>query len=307
MTLLTACGPEAQATAVAEPAAQPASERSWPARLALRLSAGDERQPRTRLADMSFKGPLRVQRPFYPEGDVCHLYLLHPPGGLVSGDHLSIEVRAEAGSHGLITTPSAGKIYRSDSRNGSQRQQVELTVEAGASLEWLPMETLIYDGANGQLQTRIELAAGARFIGLDMLCIGRPHSQLPFVSGRAEQRLQIWRDGRPLLIERLLLDARQPQWQQPAGFHGSHVVATLVAAGVPEPQQTAEALREQIPELAELRLDEQFSISVRMDLLLVRYLGNNSEYGNRILRRVWACLRPLMWQRPASAPRIWNT
>ena len=292
----------------AHPPVSPATERSWPASLQVCLEPGT---PRTRLGHMSFHGPLRVQRPFYPEGDVCHLYLLHPPGGLVSGDTLGIDIQAASGSHGLITTPSAGKIYRSDSRNGVQQQRVTLTVADGASLEWLPMETLIYDGANGRLTTRVELRGSARFIGLDMICIGRPHSQLPFVSGRAEQRLQIFQDGKPVLIERLLLDAAQPHWQQPAGFNGCHVAATLVAAGVPNAQQTAEQLREAITELAvpasASALAEQFSVSVRLNLLLVRYLGNNSEYGNRILRQVWTHLRPLIWQRPACAPRIWNT
>ena len=297
MTLLSAA-------AELPPAVPEVAERSWPASLHLRLEAGEQR---TRLARMAFHGPLRVQRPFYPEGDVCHLYLLHPPGGLVSGDRLGIDVHVTAGAHGLITTPSAGKIYRSDSQNGQQRQQVQLTLEAGASLEWLPMETLIYDGANGQLSTRVELATGARFIGLDMICIGRPHSALPFLSGRAEQRLHILQDGKPVLIERLLLDANQPHWQQAAGFNGCHVAATLVAAGLPQPQQIAESLREQIPELAALKQPEQFSISVRLGLLLVRYLGNNSEYGNQILRRIWAQLRPLLWHKPPCAPRIWNT
>ena len=80
------------------------------------------RQGRTTLAKMQFSGPLRVQRPFYPESapaaalgragvsQPCHCCLLHPPGGLVSGDDLSLEVRLGQGSHALLTAPSASKL-----------------------------------------------------------------------------------------------------------------------------------------------------------------------------------------------------
>lgn len=282
----------------------PVAERRWLASLQLGLVAD---ATHTRLQQMQFEGPLRVQRAFYPEGDLCHLYLLHPPGGLVSGDRLRIDVQAHANSHCLLTTPSAGKVYRADSANIAQHQQVHIQVAAGASVEWLPMETLVYDGANGVLNTRIDLQTGAVYMGLDMVCIGRPASDLPFLSGRAEQRLSLYQDGRPLLLERLLLGGNTPLWQSAAGFRGAHVVGTLVVAGLSQPQQAVEQLREQMPELAASAEEGLFSVTSRLGLLLVRYLGNNSEYGNRLLRRAWAELRPLLLQRPACPPRIWAT
>ena len=87
-----------------------AGPAGWVARLALRF---EQRAGRTVLAHRSHEGPLAVQKPFYPEGDVCHVYLLHPPGGVVGGDRLTIEIEVASDAHAVITTPAAGKFYRS--------------------------------------------------------------------------------------------------------------------------------------------------------------------------------------------------
>lgn len=145
-------------------------DRTWKARIDLRFTARPEK---TILQDVTFKGPLRIQRPFYPEKEPCHCYLLHPPGGLVSGDRLRIQAEIDPGAHALLTTPSAGKVYGTDSHNVAQGQDVELTVRDGVC-EWLPMETIIFDRANAALNTSIELSGSAECIGWDILCLGRP-------------------------------------------------------------------------------------------------------------------------------------
>lgn len=85
-------------------------------------------------------GPLTVQRPFYPEDETCHLYLLHPPGGIVGGDSLDISVQLAANSHALITMPGASKFYRSSGAQAHLNQH--FYVEEQATLEWLPQDTI---------------------------------------------------------------------------------------------------------------------------------------------------------------------
>src|SRR5689334_17836187 len=81
---------------------------------------------RTVLARRSHVGPLVVQRPFYPEGEVCHVYLVHPPGGVVGGDTLELRARVRDGAHALVTTPAATKFYRSEGRVARQLQDIVL-------------------------------------------------------------------------------------------------------------------------------------------------------------------------------------
>ena len=95
---------------VAEEFAQQASI----AELTLRY---EKRDGRSVITQRRHYGPLLVQKPFYPEGDVvCHSIIVHPPGGIVAGDRLAIHVTLESGAHALITTPGATKWYRSEDR-----------------------------------------------------------------------------------------------------------------------------------------------------------------------------------------------
>ena len=88
----------------------PPLKKGWQATLDLRFhQAGGK----TVLASAQHVGPLTVQRPFYPEEETCHLYLLHPPGGIVGGDELTISAHLAPGCHTLITMPGASKFYRS--------------------------------------------------------------------------------------------------------------------------------------------------------------------------------------------------
>ena len=110
---------------------------SWHAQLQLDYTHESART----VARFRHDGPLRILQSLYPEGDaVCHNVLVHPPGGLVGGDTLNINVTAAAGSHGLITTPGATRFYRSEGESAIQRTNI--TLAAGARLEWLPLETI---------------------------------------------------------------------------------------------------------------------------------------------------------------------
>ncbi|MET0377794.1 MAG: urease accessory protein UreD, partial [Spongiibacteraceae bacterium] len=188
-----------------QPTATELSTSTWPAQLRLWL----EQRPQigTRLVECTHSGPLRIQRPFYPEGSDCaHLYILHPPGGMVSGDDLAIDVQVGAHAAALLTTPGAGRIYRArTAQPARQIQRVLLHLEEGAALEWLPQSTIVFDGADVLLDLQVNLAANSSFIGWETICLGRPASQLSFERGRIEQRWRVLRDDVPLLNDRLCI------------------------------------------------------------------------------------------------------
>lgn len=274
--------------------------RRWDASLQLGFI---ERDGVTRMRDMRHQGPLRVQRPFYPEGPTgaCHLYLLHPPGGLVSGDALHIEARVGKEAHTLLTTPAANKLYRADRNGVAWHQDTLLQVEDGGLLEWLPQETIAFDGSRGRQRTRIELSSDARCLGWELLALGRPASQLPFVSGGLEQHFEILRDGVPLWIERQPLDPTHRRFRGNWGQRGHSVQATLWAVGLRDGQVTVEWLREQ------LEPQPCWAVTWRHDVLLLRYLGDSRRDAWQLLESAWTQLRPQLAGCEACVPRIWRT
>ncbi|OYX31228.1 MAG: hypothetical protein B7Z03_04500 [Hydrogenophilales bacterium 32-62-9] len=176
---------------------------AWQARLALDFQ---RRDAATILARREHFGPLRVQKALYPEGEgVCHVIVLHPPSGIAGGDDLHIGVKVDAGAHALLTTPGAGKWYRSAGPWAKQR--LDFAVGADATLEWLPQENIVFDAARADMQSRIELDAAARFIGMDVLCLGRRASGETFAHGALQLDTRVQRGGQPIWLERGRLDA----------------------------------------------------------------------------------------------------
>jgi urease accessory protein len=262
----------------------------WEAELHLGFS---RRQEKTVLAERRHRGPLAVQRPFYPDDGVCHVYLLHPPGGMVAGDRLEIEAALAEGAEALLTTPAAGKCYRSEARTAEQ--SVRLRVGDRAALEWLPQETIVYRGARLRSRMRIDLEAAARFIGWDMLAFGRPSAGEVFSDGYVEAEWRLFKAGRPFHTERVLLDAEavQANW----GLQGYSSCGTLFAA--PASRGTLDIVRALIgeaPGRGATLIDE---------VLVCRAVDARADRLRGFFQAVWAALRPEVLQRAEVPPRIW--
>ena len=199
-------------------------------RAALRLEIA-RRAAGSRLVAAEHEGPLYIQRPFYPEGPDCaHLYVLHPPGGIVSGDELSVEVHVGERSACLLTTPGAGRIYRARDRQAEQCQRIKLRVATDASAEWFPLETIVFPGANVMLDTHIDLASGARCMAWEITSFGLPANRLPFDHGRFEQHYRVSSDGLPVFVDRFVLgDESRDLLSARAGLQGRPVYGFFIA------------------------------------------------------------------------------
>ncbi len=269
-----------------------AQNQGWQAKLELGF---EQKHGKTLLAHRRHQGPLTVQRPFYPEGGVCHVYILHPPGGIVGGDRLNLYISAEQHSHALITTPAAGKFYRSGGELAVQT--VSIKVKEGAALEWLPQETIIYQGAQLKSMVNVELAAGARFIGWEILSLGRPASGEIFDVGFADMSWQVYYQGQPLFLERLYLDAKAfaARW----GLQGLSACGTLFAS--PAGAESLAAVQQLIGD------SKGRGVTLIDDLLVCRAIDDRSDQLRSFFEQVWAIVRPDSVQRKACAPRIWTT
>jgi urease accessory protein len=269
------------------------------------------RAERTALTARRHEGPFLIQRPFYPGDGACHVYLLHPPGGLAGGDELALDVAVESGAHVLLTTPASTKFYRSDFAPSVQRQH--LRVAAGASLEWLPLDTILFGGSRARIETLIELEAGARFIGWETLCLGRPWSGDHYATGALEQHTELAVAGEAQLIDTLRWRAGDKLLAADWGLAGFGVCGTVYA--YPADGHLLALARELLgavapsPETGAQPADGPLRCGATLlgELLIVRCLGHEPEVVRHLFEKIWETLRPAVAGLKPSAPRVWRT
>lgn len=275
---------------LAEPVAS-----SWKASLSLEFGFADQK---TTLSRKVHDGPLVVQKPLYPEGhEVCHAIVVHPPGGIAGGDELSLQVKTGNGASTLLTTPGAAKWYRS--AGPWAKQSVAFDVQG--ALEWLPQETIVFDGALAESAYDVDLGAEAGFIGWDIVCLGRTGSGERFARGSFRNSIRIRREGRLLWLERGRIDGGGRLLDSPAGLAGMPVFGTLFVSALNLNQDLLNQTRKTEPEAG------RGAVTLLPGILLARYLGGSSEAARRYFTALWRILRPALLGRDAIEPRIWQT
>ncbi|WP_455374990.1 urease accessory protein UreD [Kaarinaea lacus] len=273
--------------------------RQWKAKLSLDFCVSTHNTSRTIIAARKHHGPLVIQKPFYPEGHPCHIYLLHPPGGLVGGDQLTLEANLQQNTHVVITTPGAAKFYRSTGETASQIQRINIA--EGALLEWLPQETIIYNQANAKSQTDVNLSPGAKFTGWEICCLGRQAGNLPFTDGQFAQKIQLRSNNRPLVVERALYRGGDSLLTSPWGLANHTAVGTMIIT--PANQQLLEQIRKQV----QAEPTDMFSATLLDNIIVCRYLGSQAAVVKKVFTHVWEIARPIVQGINACIPRIWNT
>ncbi len=274
---------------------------TWHAALSLDYLVEDRRT----VARYLHKGPLRILKSLYPEGDtICHNVLVHPPGGLVGGDTLDMTVSVGAGSHGLVTTPGATRFYRSDA--GLATQQLHARIADGARLEWLPLEAIAYNQCDALNRAVFELAPTAELMTWDITALGLPATDQPFVQGTFRQHLEIpgvW-------LERGTLNGADTRLlNSPMGLAGQRCMATLVfACGAPiTPDRLAQGLGAARECLEAHDLRWQAGVTApNPQVMVLRVLAPVTEPAVQLLKQVWVAWRQAMWQLSGTPPRLWN-
>jgi urease accessory protein len=274
-----------------------AADVRWHANLDLSfIHRGD----RTLLAAKSHRGPLQIQKALYPEGPgICHVTVLHPPGGVAGGDALTVAARLGSGSRVCLTTCGAAKWYRCP-QAGAQ-QGLNFTVAAGAALEWLPRENILFDGSKAEMTLDVELASGAQFLGWEILCFGRRASGEEWRRGGLRLNTQIRQSGHPLWTEHADILAGSGFDASPVGLSGYSVCGTFVAAGADIGAGLLAACRAAAPGDG----DSRRGVTSTPRTLLARYLGHSSQEAFRWFTAVWTVLRPALLNQAAVAPRLW--
>ncbi len=291
-------------------------------------------QNKTGLIYNQVQAPLKVQRPFYPEGsEVCHSVVLHTAGGIVGGDRLDLNFHLQPEAKALITTAAASKIYRS---NGLQaRQSIHMQVDADATLEWLPQETIVFNGAIYRQDLKVELAPKASWLGWEITRFGRSARGERFLQGEWRSHTEVWRQGIPLWIDRQWLPGNEEIINSPHGLAKQPVVASLTWIGQPVSPEIVEKARmwQQQPRfvgvgLSDIPVSKQiissnppvptsagenhqlqipnFGVTRLPCGLLCRYRGSSTTQVRNWFTAVWQLLRVSYLGRSSCPPRVWQ-
>lgn len=271
---------------------------SWVAKLNLKFGT---RHGKTCIIDKNQFGPLTLQKSFYPEGPVCHNYILHPPSGVVGRDKLFLNIESEDGSHALITTPGATKFYRSKNEERSYVSN-KLKINRNSKLEWLPQQNIFFNGARTDIETSIDIEDEGMFIGWEINCFGRPANKDFFSLGSINSQTSIFLDGKLTLIDQIYIDNTYTI-NLSSGLRGMPFQATLIAA------KCDTILLDYINVFLKEKIgkNENFGVTLIDGILVLRTIGEKSEFIIEMLKMVWDVLREKWLELSTNYPRIWNT
>jgi urease accessory protein len=257
------------------------------------------RDGQTRLTHLHQASPLRLLFPDAAEGDPMTAALVSTSGGLVGGDSLSIELAVEAGARALVVAGAAEKVYRSAGADG--RIEVRLSVGPGGWLEYLPQETILFEGARLRRRTRLDVAAGARAMAGEMLIFGRIARGETMTHGLLREAWEVRRAGRLIWADALHMDGDIAALRAaPAGFDGAVACATL-AVLVDDPKPLLNAVRAQLDSTA-----DRAAATIVNGVLLVRWLARDAQAMRCSYGAVWSDLRAALAGLPGKLPRLWH-
>ena len=274
---------------------------TWHAKLALNYALQADKTS----VHFTHDGPLRILKSLYPEGPgICHNVLVHPPGGLVGGDVLDIDVEVEAGAHALVTTPGATRFYKSNGKQALQRTKLKL--QQGARLEWLPLEAIAYNACDAVNHLEFDLAEDAQLLTWDVTALGLPLAAQPFEDGVFEQHIE-W-PGR--FLERGVVNAQDDLLLNgDLGLAGHRCLASLIfASGTPIARAQREALLEASHELLGTTPEDVWSgvTSPNENMLVLRGVSPVVEPVMMLWKTMWMLWRKELWGLEGTAPRIWS-
>jgi urease accessory protein len=262
----------------------------------------------TRLAHLYQHDPLRVLFPVPEPGDIPLAVLLTTSGGLVAGDRLSVTVAVEANAAAQVTAAAAEKIYRSTGATTAIAQ--DLSVGEGGWLEYLPPETILFDGARLRRETLIELRPGAGFLGGGILVFGRQARGERLTHGLVNERWEVWRDGALVWGDALNLSSDDGGdiaaiLADPACFAGATACATLILAPrANDPRPFVDAARAVQARSPAPGL--QAGVTAVGGLLVARWLAEDALTLRRAFADLACHLRQAAMGLPPRLPRLWH-
>ncbi len=254
--------------------------------------AFDLRDGRTRLGDLYQRDPCRVLFPEPEPGEPPQAVLITTSGGVTDGDSLKMAIEVGPGASAVATTQAAEKIYRAAKGGGHCAIDVAVRVAEGAALEWLPQETIVFEGARLKRRTGAEVEPGGALLACEMVVLGRAASGERFQSGLLLDSWSVRRPARSQTARLAWTDTLKVEGETPdgAGFGAANALATVIGVwDAPQPHfEKARAL-----------LEAAAGVTLVNGVMVARLLGEATAVRS-------ATIRFLTDFRGRRLPRVWH-
>jgi urease accessory protein len=249
--------------------------------------------PITRLAENYQSGSAKVRFPHSEAGGPLEIVLLNTAGGVTGGDHLSYSVSAEAGAHGVVATQAAERIYRRS--EGVARIETTLAVASGASLDWLPQETILFDRSALTRTLVADVHPDARLLAVEAIVLGRTAMGETARSVEVSDNWRIRRGGKLIFADGLRLDGDAVAiMASGATGNGAAAVATLVLVAR-DAEARIDAAREALTSPA-----GEAGASAWNGMLVARLIASTGQALRSDLMRLIEAVRGV------TMPRVWH-
>ncbi len=248
------------------------------------------RDGRTRLADLYQRDPCRVLFPESEPGEPPQAVLLTTSGGVTDGDSLKMAIEIGPGASAVATTQAAEKIYRAAKGGGHCAIDVGVRVKESAVLDWLPQETIVFEGARLKRRTVAEVEPGGALLACEMVVLGRAASGELFTRGLLLDSWSVRRTGRLVWTDTLRVEGETPSG---AGFGAANALATVIGVW-DEPRARFQLARALLETATEVRAGATLVNGV----MVARILGEATAVRaatTRFLTDFRGCRLPRVW------------
>jgi len=252
------------------------------------------RDNRNSIVERYASAPVRILTPSV-QGGIPEAVLANTSGGIAGGDTSHVDILVAQNAQALVTGQAAEKIYRSIDMPASIRTVIK--IEDGSTLEYLPQESILFDGAKLNRAVNISLGARSCLLLSEMFVLGRWAMNEDFTRGIFLDRWSIDVAGQPIWREGLRVEGGLSSLSSSLGFANARALATIFYAGA----NAAELLG-----LARDVIGPMGGATIVRGMLVVRMLGNEAGMLKQQLSEIISIIRAAALGRPAEVPRVWR-
>jgi urease accessory protein len=247
------------------------------------------RDGKTEIQRLYQEGCAKVRLP-HTHSDALQAVLMNTAGGLTGGDHVRWTAEAGAGAKLVLTTPTCERVYRSVS--GDARVENRLVAHDGAHIDWLPQETILFEGSRLDRRLDVDLAQDATLTAVESVLIGREAMGEDAPSARLRDNWRIRRGGKLIHAEATVLTGDLAERDGLSLLDGAIAFATVLHVA-PDAERKLDTVRALLPETG--------GASVIGERLTVRLLASSGLALRRSLSPIIALLSSA-----GSIPRLWT-